>query len=116
MLAGGATQVRAADVDQDRDQPAADGGRLAQFVDPSHGDHERVLDGVVGVRAVAEHPDRDRVQARTVPLQQHAQARRVAGLCSAREGRVVGPGHDVILMHRVVHGLWMRAPREKFGV
>ena len=50
QLAGGAPQLRAADVDQDGDRPTAGGGRFAQLADPSHGDHDRVLDGVVGER------------------------------------------------------------------
>jgi len=58
------------------------------------------LNGVFGVGAVPEHPERDRVQARAVALEQDPQADRVAGLRAAREHRVAGTGHDAILARR----------------
>ena len=65
------------------------GGRLAQLADPPQRDQERVVHGVLGRRAVAEHPDRDRVQQRPVALQQRAEPGHVAGLRGAGERGVV---------------------------
>jgi hypothetical protein len=96
-LARRPAQPAAADVDEDGDQPAAGGCGLAQLADPSQRDQQRVLDGVVGLGAVAKDADGDGVQPRAMALEQEAQSDRVAGLGGANELGVVGRPHGAIV-------------------
>jgi hypothetical protein len=55
------------------------------------------LDRVLGIRAVAEHGDRDRVQPRAMALQKHAQACHLPGLRETHQRSVIQRGHGAIL-------------------
>jgi hypothetical protein len=62
-------------------QPRADRLGIANRPDAAHGEEARVLDGVFGVLAVADKPQRRREEPRTVALEQHPQS---SGIPTAR--------------------------------
>jgi hypothetical protein len=98
LLATGPAQARPAHVHEDRGEPRAGGGRVAQLPDSPQRDHERVLHRVLGVGTVAEHPDGEPVQPRTVAGEQRAESGHLAGPGGVDQRDVPRLGHAAIFL------------------
>lgn len=83
-----AAQLLQAAAAQDCLKPGTDRVRITHVVEAPQGDQECLMHRVFGFRGIAEHLHRRREEARTVALQQHAEAAAITAACCNQQLRI----------------------------